>query len=53
ALRLSELVVAGKTDISQVALQWADDFLTPENATIHIRHSRTDQSGKGAHIKLG
>ncbi|XP_067324594.1 integrase/recombinase xerD homolog [Anolis sagrei] len=52
ALRISELVPAGKTDRSNKALLFSDVKLIDEGLQISIRSSKTDQRAKGAVVVL-
>ena len=52
ALRVSELVAAGKEDKSRVALQLRDVFLGEDSLEVFIRRSKTDQVGKGRRLVL-
>lgn len=53
ALRVSELMACSRTDGSGWALKVTDVQLRPGSVQLVIRHSKTDQKGKGAVISLG
>ena len=53
ALRISEVVAAGKGNASTLALQWHDVMLEEDSVRIHICQSKADQRGKGENLMLG
>ncbi|XP_054855857.1 integrase/recombinase xerD homolog [Eublepharis macularius] len=52
ALRVSELVAGSRADTNGRALSFTDVAWSPRQVLITIRHSKTDQRGKGAAICL-
>ena len=52
ALRVSEVVAAGKEDRVQAALQKDDMQIVERKVCMHIRRSKTDQRGKGEDIAV-
>ena len=53
AFRVSELVVAAKTDTSLSSLQRKDVVISDEWIVVHLQKSKTDQLRKGQVIALG